>query len=91
MSNILKAKEVAELLRLSEATVFKLLAQGKLPGFRIGVSWRVDRDELMKFIEEARIVAQPKPRKPGQDSSKRHDRARLTREAPFTMERNVST
>ncbi len=88
MSNILKAKEVAELLRLSEATVFKLLAQGKLPGFRIGASWRVDRDELMKFIEEARIVAQPKLR---QDSSKRHDRARITREAPFVMERNAST
>jgi excisionase family DNA binding protein len=52
--NILTAGEVAAYLRLTVTTVCKLAASGELPGFKIGKSWRFDRDEVMKRIDEAK-------------------------------------
>jgi excisionase family DNA binding protein len=52
--NILTAGEVAAYLRLTVTTVCKLAASGDLPGFKIGKSWRFDRDEVMKRIDEAK-------------------------------------
>lgn len=60
MSHIVKAREVAQFLRLSEATVFKLLGEGQLPGFKIGDSWRLDMDEVMEHIETAKVVVKQK-------------------------------
>jgi excisionase family DNA binding protein len=47
-SSILTVDEVADYLRLSKITVYKLTKQGKIPGFRVGGSWRFNRS----FIEE---------------------------------------
>ncbi|OPY06876.1 MAG: Helix-turn-helix domain protein [Syntrophus sp. PtaB.Bin001] len=52
--NILTAGEVAAYLRLTVSTVCKLAASGELPGFKIGKSWRFDRDEVMKRIDAAK-------------------------------------
>lgn len=35
-------REVATLLRLKESTVCSLVSQGKLPGRKVGKSWRFD-------------------------------------------------
>jgi excisionase family DNA binding protein len=51
---IVTAKEVAHFLKLTESTVYALAAEGKLPGFRIGNSWRFDMDEILKQISEAK-------------------------------------
>jgi excisionase family DNA binding protein len=51
---IATAKEVAHFLKLTESTVYSLTAEGKLPGFRIGNSWRFDMDEILQQIREAR-------------------------------------
>jgi len=53
MAKIMKPKELAEFLRLTRETVCKLAAEGKLPGFKIGRSWRFDLDEVLKRIGEA--------------------------------------
>jgi excisionase family DNA binding protein len=53
MAKIMKPKELAEFLRLTRETVCKLAAEGKLPGFKIGRSWRFDLDEVLKQIGEA--------------------------------------
>ncbi len=50
MANIVKAKELGEYLKLSESTIYKLATDGKLPGFRIGKSWRFDLDEVLRLI-----------------------------------------
>lgn len=49
---ILTLKEVAEFLKLAEKTAYKLAAAGKLPGFKVGGSWRFKRIDIDKWIEE---------------------------------------
>ena len=49
---ILTLKEVAEYLKLAEKTAYRLAAEGKLPGFKVGGSWRFTRDELEKWIDQ---------------------------------------
>jgi excisionase family DNA binding protein len=48
---ILTVKEVAKYLKLAEKTAYRLAAEGKLPGFKVGGSWRFRRDELEKFTK----------------------------------------
>jgi excisionase family DNA binding protein len=52
MANIVKAKELGEYLKLSESTIYKLATDGKIPGFRIGKSWRFDLDEIVRLIQK---------------------------------------
>ena len=54
MTNIVTAKEVGEYLKLSESTIYKLAANGEIPGFKIGDSWRFDMEEILKMIRECR-------------------------------------
>lgn len=53
MSNdILTLKEVAVYLKLAEKTAYRLAAEGKLPGFKVGGSWRFKESDIEKWIEE---------------------------------------
>lgn len=49
---ILTLKEVAEYLKLAEKTAYRLAAEGKLPGFKVGGSWRFKREDVLQWIEE---------------------------------------
>jgi len=49
---ILTLKEVAEYLKLAEKTAYRLAAEGKLPGFKVGGSWRFKRQDIDRWIEE---------------------------------------
>lgn len=49
---ILTLKEVAEYLKLAEKTAYRFAAEGKLPGFKIGGSWRFKREDIDRWIEE---------------------------------------
>jgi excisionase family DNA binding protein len=48
----LTAEEVATKLRLSPETVMRLLRQKKLPGFKVGGTWRISQKDLERYIEE---------------------------------------
>jgi excisionase family DNA binding protein len=50
MVQIVTAKELSQYLKLSESTIYKLAANGEIPGFKIGDSWRFDLDEVMGKI-----------------------------------------
>jgi excisionase family DNA binding protein len=52
---IVTVKEVADFLRLKEATVCRLASEGKLPGVKVGKSWRFD----MEALERCVTCAQP--------------------------------
>ncbi len=53
MSNdILTLKEVAVYLKLAEKTAYRLAAEGKLPGFKVGGSWRFKESDIEKWIEK---------------------------------------
>lgn len=51
-NEIMTLKEVAEYLKLAEKTAYRLAAEGKLPGFKVGGSWRFKRPEIEKWIEQ---------------------------------------
>ncbi len=46
MSEIMTPKEVATYLKMSVLTVYKHAKQGTIPGFRIGNSWRFDKNKI---------------------------------------------
>jgi len=48
---ILTLKEVAAYLKLAEKTAYKLAAEGKLPGFKAGGSWRFKQSDIESWIE----------------------------------------
>lgn len=49
---ILTLKEVAQYLKLTEKTAYRLAAEGKLPGFKVGGSWRFKKDDILEWIEQ---------------------------------------
>lgn len=49
---ILTVSEVAEYLKISEVTTYKLVQKGVIPSFKIGRSWRVKYEDLLAFIEK---------------------------------------
>jgi len=54
--NILTIREVADLLKINEKTVYKLAADAKIPGFKVGGSWRFDRATISKWIEKGSVA-----------------------------------
>ena len=51
---LLKAVEVAEVLSISKALVYRLIQQGLIPSVRINHAVRVKRSDLYAFIERCR-------------------------------------
>ena len=49
---ILTLKEVAQYLKLAEKTAYRLAAEGKLPGFKVGGSWRFKKEDIEHWIEQ---------------------------------------
>jgi excisionase family DNA binding protein len=47
---IMTVKEVADFLRLKEATVCRLASEGKLPGVKVGKSWRFQKAALERLV-----------------------------------------
>jgi len=50
-SEFLTAEEVAEFLRLPLSTVYKLVQDKKLPGFKVGKHWRFRRETFEQWIK----------------------------------------
>lgn len=49
MEKMLTVAEVAEILRVSERTIYNLLEAGNLRGVRIGRSWRIEKEALAEL------------------------------------------
>ncbi|EHQ16457.1 DNA binding domain protein, excisionase family [Shewanella baltica OS183] len=49
---ILTLKELASYLKLTEKTAYRLAAEGKLPGFKVGGSWRFKVSTIQDWIKE---------------------------------------
>ena len=49
---ILTLKDVAQYLKLAEKTAYRLAAEGRLPGFKVGGSWRFKESDIDTWIEE---------------------------------------
>jgi len=51
-SEFLTAEEVAEYLRLPLSTVYKLVQDKRLPGFKVGKHWRFRREAFREWITQ---------------------------------------
>lgn len=51
---ILTIKDVAAYLKLNEKTAYRLVLDGKIPGFKVGGSWRFDKNDIQKWIEKSK-------------------------------------
>ena len=49
-SEFLTAEEVAEYLRLPLSTIYKLVQEKRLPGFKVGKHWRFRRETIHHWI-----------------------------------------
>lgn len=50
MNPVLSVRELAELLQLSDRTVYRLVQSGEIPGFKIGGSWRFSRADVEDWM-----------------------------------------
>ncbi|PWB53907.1 MAG: DNA-binding protein [Anaerolineales bacterium] len=51
INTLLKAKDVAEILKISRAMAYTLMQRGEIPTVRIGKARRVRPEDLIKYIE----------------------------------------
>lgn len=69
--DVLTIDELAEYLKLSKSTLYKLAQERKVPGQKIGKHWRFHRDAIDDWLRgdsQCRIAARP------EDSSTRDAR-----------------
>ena len=50
--DVLTADELAELLRLNRKTVYEALARGEIPARRIGATYRIHRDAVLRWLAD---------------------------------------
>lgn len=50
--DIMTVSEVAKYLKISEVTTYKFVQEGKIPAFKLGRNWRINRIDLQEFIEK---------------------------------------
>lgn len=48
-------KELALYLKLAEKTAYRLVSEGKLPGFKVGGAWRFRKAEVDRWIKEQEL------------------------------------
>jgi len=49
-SAIMTIDDVASYLKLSKITIYKLVKRGDIPAFRVGNSWRFQRDKIELLV-----------------------------------------
>lgn len=47
---IMTVREVAAYLKIKEKTAYRLASEGRIPGFKVGGSWRFRRKDIESWI-----------------------------------------
>ena len=59
--DLITKKEAAELLKISETSLSRLIAKGALPAYRVGARLiRIDRADVLKYMQSRVIAPQRK-------------------------------
>jgi len=59
MEELLTLKEVAQLLRLSPQTVYKLIQENTLIGIKVGNQWRFNPQQVQEWLKQHQVVSLP--------------------------------
>lgn len=49
---ILTLRQVAEFLKVTDQTIYRLAAAKKIPAFKIGGTWRFSKAEITEWIQQ---------------------------------------
>ncbi len=50
-TDVMTVREVAEYLKVKDRTIYRLVANGEIPGFKVGGSWRFRKSEIDLWTE----------------------------------------
>lgn len=50
--NIMTIEALAEYLKISQSTLYKLVRDGKLPGQKVGKRWRFHREAIDEWLKQ---------------------------------------
>jgi excisionase family DNA binding protein len=53
--DIMTMDELAEYLKISKSTLYKLAVENKLPGTKIGKRWRFHRDAIDRWVQSGNL------------------------------------
>ena len=51
-TDIMTIREISAYLKITEKTAYRLTAEGKIPGFKVGGAWRFRKREIDAWIDE---------------------------------------
>lgn len=49
-TDVITVRELAVYLKMAEKTLYRLAAEGSVPGFKVGGAWRFRKSEIDKWI-----------------------------------------
>ena len=52
MKELLTLQEACEYLRIKRMTLYQMLWDGKVPGYKVGRLWRFDKDDLKSYFKK---------------------------------------
>ena len=55
---ILTIRQVADYLKVTERTIYRLAAAKKIPAFKVGGTWRFSRADIDRWIKQQSVVEQ---------------------------------
>jgi len=68
---ILTIKQVADYLKITERTIYRLAAAKKIPAFKVGGTWRFSRADIDSWIKQQSMEALDTGREE-EDTAKSH-------------------
>jgi len=51
LPDVVTVKELADYLKVSDATIKRALKNGKLKGFKVARDWRISKEAIIKWID----------------------------------------
>ena len=51
LPDIMTIQQLAEILKVNDMTIFRALHKGELKGFRVSKSWRIEKKEVLQWID----------------------------------------
>jgi excisionase family DNA binding protein len=52
MADLLTTRQLQELLQVDRTTIYRMLNEGRIPGFKVGGQWRFARDTIEAWLQE---------------------------------------
>jgi excisionase family DNA binding protein len=68
VDELLTTRELQNFLRVDRTTIYNLLNEGQLPGFKVGGQWRFSRQEIEAWLWGQRAEAEEERMRPSSDA-----------------------